>query len=344
MWPDWPQRRAVPPTRIRPASDAPAVRALVEAGALCIGKTNLDQFATGLVGTRSPYGAVRCAVDPGRIAGGSSSGSAVAVALGQVDVSLGTDTAGSGRVPAALNGIVGLKGTLGTVSTTGVVPACRSFDCVSVFAREIALAEAALTQLTGPRGDAPDRRAFPSDMALAPPARPTVAIPDEDTLSPLPPGWVDAFRAACAVLESSGCALVRLDLGPFLRAGQLLYGGAFVAERHAAVGDFVDGHRDDVDPTVGAIISAAAGISATDLADDQATLAASPLRRGPSGSGSGPTRCSSPPRPDIRPSKRSRPTQWGSTSRSVGSRRSSTCSTCAPSRCRPATSTACPSG
>jgi allophanate hydrolase len=264
---------ACPAYSYRPPSDAPAVRALVEAGALCVGKTNLDQFATGLVGTRTPYGAVRCAVDPGRIAGGSSSGSAVAVALGQVDVSLGTDTAGSGRVPAALNGIVGVKGTVGTVSTTGVVPACRSFDCVSIFAREIALAEAALAQLTGPRGAAPDRRAFPFDMPLAPPARPTVAVPGEDTLGPLPPGWMDAFRAACGALESSGCALVRLDLRPFLLAGQLLYGGAFVAERHAAVGDFVDGHRDDVDPTVGAIISAAAGISATDLVDDQATLA-----------------------------------------------------------------------
>jgi allophanate hydrolase len=269
-----PTTAGCPAYAYRPASDAPAVRALVEAGALCIGKTNLDQFATGLVGTRSPYGAVRCAVDLDRIAGGSSSGSAVAVALGEVDVSLGTDTAGSGRVPAALNGIVGLKGTVGTVSTGGVVPACRSFDCVSVFAREVTLAEAALAQLTGPRGAAPDRRAFPSDMALAPPARPTVAVPDEDALGALAPGWMDAFRAACAELESSGCALVPLDLRPFLRAGQLLYGGAFVAERHAAVGHFVDGHREDVDPTVGAIISAAAGISATDLVDDQAALAA----------------------------------------------------------------------
>jgi allophanate hydrolase len=258
----------------RPISDAPAVGALIRAGALCIGKTNLDQFATGLVGTRSPYGAVRCAVDPRRISGGSSSGSAVAVALGLVDVALGTDTAGSGRVPAALNGIVGLKGTVGTVSTRGVVPACRSFDCVTVFAREVTPAEAVLAQLTGPAGWSPDRRAFPSDMALAPPARPTIAIPDEGALGPLPPGWLDAFRSACALLEASGCALVPLDLGPFLLAGQLLYGGAFVAERYAAVGSFVDGHRDEVDPTVGAIIAAAAGIRATELVDDQEALAA----------------------------------------------------------------------
>jgi allophanate hydrolase len=257
----------------RPTSDAPAVEALVQAGALCIGKTNLDQFATGLVGTRSPYGAVRCAVDPRRISGGSSSGSAVAVALGLVDVALGTDTAGSGRVPAALNGIVGLKGTVGTVSTRGVVPACRSFDCVTVFAREVTPAEAVLAQLTGPAGWAPDRRAFPTDMALAPPQRPTIAVPDEGALGPLPPGWLDAFRSACAVLEASGCALVPLDLEPFLLAGQLLYGGAFVAERYAAVGAFVDAHLGEVDPTVGAIISGAAGISATELVDDQATLA-----------------------------------------------------------------------
>jgi allophanate hydrolase len=258
----------------RPASDAPAVRALSEAGALCIGKTNLDQFATGLVGTRSPYGAVRCAVDPLRISGGSSSGSAVAVALGQVDIALGTDTAGSGRVPAALNGIVGLKGTFGTISTAGVVPACRSFDCVSVFAREVTLAGAALAQLTGPLGASPDRRNFPTDMALAAPARPIIAVPHEDVLGPLPSGWLEAFRSACTRLESSGCMLVPIDLEPFLRAGQLLYGGAFVAERYAAVGNFVDGHRDQVDPTVGAIIAAAAGFSATEMVNDQEALAA----------------------------------------------------------------------
>jgi allophanate hydrolase len=257
----------------RPASDAPAVRALVEAGALCVGKTNLDQFATGLVGTRSPYGAVRCAVDPRRIAGGSSSGSAVAVALGHVDVALGTDTAGSGRVPAALNGIVGVKGTVGIVSTAGVVPACRSFDCVTVLARDVVHAEAALAQLTGPLGAAPDRRCFPSDMALAPPARPVVAVPDEAALGELAPGWLAAFRSACAELESSGCALVPIDMGPFLLAGQLLYGGAFVAERYAAVGDFVDAHRNEVDPTVGAIISAAGGISASAMVADQSALA-----------------------------------------------------------------------
>ena len=156
---------ACPEFAYRPSADAPAVRALRQAGAVCIGKTNLDQFATGLVGTRSPYGAVRNALDPNRISGGSSSGSAVAVALGLVDLALGTDTAGSGRVPAALNGIVGFKATFGLVSTMGTVPACASFDCVTVLAPDVALAERAMAELTGPRGDdgaaAPTRRMFP---------------------------------------------------------------------------------------------------------------------------------------------------------------------------------------
>lgn len=135
-----------------PEADAPAVARLRAAGAVVLGTTNLDQFATGLVGTRSPHGAVRGALDPERISGGSSSGSAVAVALGIVDLALGTDTAGSGRVPAAFNGIVGLKPTRGLVPTTGVVPACASLDCVTVFARTLPEAEQALAHLTSPSG------------------------------------------------------------------------------------------------------------------------------------------------------------------------------------------------
>ncbi|MBZ9645422.1 amidase family protein, partial [Streptomyces sp. PSKA30] len=125
-----PTTAGCPAYAYHPVQDAPVVARLRAAGALVLGTTNLDQFATGLVGTRSPYGAVRGAHDPARISGGSSSGSAVAVALGLVDLALGTDTAGSGRVPAAFNGIVGLKPTRGLVPTTGVVPACASLDCV----------------------------------------------------------------------------------------------------------------------------------------------------------------------------------------------------------------------
>lgn len=135
-----------------PEADAPAVARLRAAGAVVLGTTNLDQFATGLVGTRSPHGAVRGALDPERISGGSSSGSAVAVALGIVDLALGTDTAGSGRVPAAFNGIVGLKPTRGLVPTTGVVPACASLDCVTVFARTLPEAEQALAYMASPSG------------------------------------------------------------------------------------------------------------------------------------------------------------------------------------------------
>ncbi len=255
-----------------PVDDAPAVRALTRSGALCIGKTNMDQFATGLVGTRSPYGAVRSATDAERIAGGSSSGSAVAVALGEVDLALGTDTAGSGRVPAALNGVVGFKATVGLVSTVGVVPACRSFDCVTVFARNVAGCEGAMAALTGPLGAAPGRRSFPTDMPLAPRTPPVVAVPDDEVLGVLAPDWLDAYRAAAAALVETGCVLRSLDLGPFLRAGRLLYGGAFVAERYAAVGAFVDAHPEEVDAIVGRIIGAAAGIGAAELAADQDTL------------------------------------------------------------------------
>jgi allophanate hydrolase len=256
-----------------PAVDAPAVRALLSAGALCLGKTNLDQFATGLVGTRSPYGAVRNAVDPDRISGGSSSGSAVAVALGQVDLALGTDTAGSGRVPAALNGIVGLKATYGLVSTEGVVPACRSFDCVTVFAPDVTLAERAMAELTGPRGQAGDRRGFPPDSPLGPPGTPVVARPAGPVLDDLEPSRRDAYEAALLRLEASGCLVVEIDLEPFFDAGRLLYQGAFVAERYAAVGAWIAAHPDAVDPTVGAIILGARDIPAERLAADTGRLA-----------------------------------------------------------------------
>ncbi|GAB45601.1 putative allophanate hydrolase, partial [Gordonia terrae NBRC 100016] len=138
-----------------PEVDAPAVAALRAAGAVVVGKTNLDQFATGLVGTRSPYGAVRDSRRPDRISGGSSSGSAVAVALGFADIAIGTDTAGSGRVPAGLQGIVGIKPTVGVVSTAGVVPACASYDVVTVFAADLALADRSMSVMAEAAGTRP---------------------------------------------------------------------------------------------------------------------------------------------------------------------------------------------
>ena len=253
-----------------PAADATAVARLRAAGAVVIGKTNLDQFATGLVGTRSPYGAVRHAFDPTRISGGSSSGSAVAVALGIVDVALGTDTAGSGRVPAALHGIVGVKPTKGLIPTTGVVPACRSLDCVSVFARDLDLARRAAELLSGP--DDADPRSRADSPTPAPAARARIAVPTPEHLEGLAPGWAEAFTAVVDRLRHAGAEVVEVDIAPLLEVASLLYGGAFVAERTAAVGQHVAEHPDlvgtDLDPTVAAIVGAGAHVSAVDVFHD----------------------------------------------------------------------------
>jgi allophanate hydrolase len=250
-----------------PTESAPAVQRLVDAGALVLGKTNLDQFATGLVGTRSPYGAVRDARRPEYVSGGSSSGSGVAVALGLVDLAIGTDTAGSGRVPAAFGGIVGIKPTRAVVPVRGVLPACRTLDCVTVFAADLALAERALAVMAG-------TGAFPPDAPLAAPPAPRVAVPDTSELGALTPAARDAFARAAARLADAGAVLRPVALAPFLKAARLLYDGALVAERHAAVGAFVAAHASEVDPTVGAIIRAAGTISATDYLADVERVAA----------------------------------------------------------------------
>lgn len=256
-----------------PQADSTAVRRLREAGAVVIGKTNLDQFATGLVGTRSPFHAVRNAWDPERISGGSSSGSGVAVALGLVDIALGTDTAGSGRVPAALNGIVGVKPSKGRIPLTGVVPACRTLDCVSVFARELSLAERAVDLLSGPDGLDPLARARPERPAS--PGRGQVrrlGIPSAAQLGELAPGWAEAFDAAVADFTHNGVEIVPVDISSLLDAARMLYEGAFVAERHAAVGAFIEAHTEligtDLDPTVAGIIRSGGTVSASALFTD----------------------------------------------------------------------------
>jgi allophanate hydrolase len=264
--------------RYRPEADATAVARLRAAGAVIIGKTNLDQFATGLVGTRSPFGAVRNAWRPDRISGGSSSGSAVAVALGIVDIALGTDTAGSGRVPAALNGIVGVKLTRGRIPTTGVVPACRTLDCVTVFAREAALAQQTAELLAGPDGVDPLARSL-EETALhtaALPARPRVGIPNATQLDGLAPGWADAFHAAAGRLAATGVELVEVDISALLQAARMLYESSFVAERYAAVGDHIDAHREhigtDLDPSVATIVLGGADRTAVELYRDREQL------------------------------------------------------------------------
>jgi allophanate hydrolase len=233
-----------------PERSAFAVRRLEAAGALIVGKTNMDQFATGLVGTRSPYGACSSVFDPARVSGGSSSGSAVAVASGEVALGLGTDTAGSGRVPAAFNGIVGVKPTRGLVSTAGVVPACPSLDCVSVFAGSVSEGRRALAVLAGADPEDPHSRR----NAQRPAALPLrLGVP---ALSDLDAAWAAAVAAA-PVDE-----IVEVDLEPFLAAGRMLYAGPWLAERYAAVGHALG--APDVDPVVREVISGGAGWSAAD--------------------------------------------------------------------------------
>jgi len=262
-----------------PASaSAPAVERLVAAGAVVIGKTNLDQFATGLVGTRSPYGAVRHATLPERVSGGSSSGSAVAVALGIADIGIGTDTAGSGRVPAAFNGLVGIKTTVGLVPTSGVVPACRSYDVVTTFTRDLALGALATRLMVGLSESDPSGRPWPVDVPLALRAAPVVAIPRDEDLAPLSPTWRAAFAAAVDVVRSTGARTVEVDVSPMLTAARLLYEGAIVAERYEAVGEFLATSPPDADPTVAAIIAAGRDVSAADYVADRATLAAATAR------------------------------------------------------------------
>ncbi|GAB2449688.1 allophanate hydrolase [Conyzicola lurida] len=260
---------ACPAFAYSPDSDATTVHRIRDAGAVVLGSTNLDQFATGLVGSRSPYGAVRHATDATRISGGSSSGSAVAVALGAADFALGTDTAGSGRVPAAFHGLVGIKPTKGWVSAGGVVPACRSFDVVTVMAAGLDLAERVLAVMSGPDDRDPLSR---EGSAAAFAQTPRIGVPLPGQLGELAPGWAEAFETEVARWEAAGAELVPVDIEVFLATARMLYEGAFVAERYAAVGEFVDAHPDEVDPTVGGIISRAKGLPAWQLFQDQEKL------------------------------------------------------------------------
>jgi allophanate hydrolase len=281
-----PTTAGAPSFEYLPALDATCVARLRGAGAVVLGKTNLDQFATGLVGTRSPYGAVRNAWDPERISGGSSAGSAVAVALGLVDLALGTDTAGSGRVPAALNGIVGVKPTRGVIPCTGVVPACRSLDCVTVFARFLQLATRAVAVMAGPDGVDPLATLLGSRPrggwrprgadAGADGGHLRIAVPLPVQLAGLSDGWAEAFQAAVARLQAVGAEVAIVDIGPLLEAASLLYGGSFVAERYTAVGDHVREHAGliggDLDPVVATIILDAARHRAADYFADRERL------------------------------------------------------------------------
>jgi allophanate hydrolase len=251
-----PTTAACPAFAYQPETDAVVVARLKAAGALIIGKTNLDQFATGLVGARSPYGVPRNPLRPDLIPGGSSSGSAVAVARGIVPLALGTDTAGSGRVPAGLNNIVGLKPSLGLISTSGVVPACRSLDCVSIFALTASDAFAALQVMAGFDAGDPYSKGQPLGAMSALPPKLRIGIPRAQDRHFLGDHVAEAgFAGAERILSRMGATLVEIDLTPFFETAQLLYHGPWVAERTAAVGDFITRHPDAIHPITRSIIS-----------------------------------------------------------------------------------------
>jgi len=246
-----------------PSESATVVQRLLDAGAIPLGKTNLDQFATGLVGTRSPYGVCRNAIDSDYISGGSSSGSAVATALGQVAFALGTDTAGSGRVPAAFNGILGLKPTRGLLSTAGVVPACATLDCVSIFSTTPADAQRVFEAAAGfDQADPFSRPPETQRSVLGPTFR--FGVPRAEQLEFFGDGeYAAGFDRARAHLESLGGQPVELDFAPWFEAAALLYDGPWLAERYLAVESLLERQPDAVFPVTRNIIEHGAEIPAT---------------------------------------------------------------------------------
>lgn len=260
-----PTTAGCPAFAYQPQRSATVVTRLEQAGAVLIGKTNLDQFATGLSGARSPYGTCASVFNDAYISGGSSSGSAVAVARGQVDFALGTDTAGSGRVPAAFNGLIGMKPTRGVLSMSGVVPACRTLDCVSIFARTPEVAVGSFRSLRVYDEDDPFSRVPRAGEGATPwcTGRFRFGVPPTAKLEFF--GDDEArvlFDVARKKLEALGGEAVEIDYEPFQAAANLLYSGPWVAERYAAVGKFVEANPDKVHPVVGQIIAGGAKLSA----------------------------------------------------------------------------------
>ncbi len=259
---------ACPGFSYQPKENAPVISLLERAGAICLGKTNMDQFATGLVGVRSPYGECPNAVNPEYISGGSSSGSAVAVAMGHVAFSLGTDTAGSGRIPAALNGIVGFKPTRGLLSTRGVVPACRSLDCVSVFSINAGDSQRVFNVLRQPD----DLDEF--SIQTPPPLQNPGALPRAFNIGVLRHDQYEFFgdsesarlyRESISRLRKLGANIVEIDYTPFLHAGELLYNGPWIVERFAGLKPFVQAHPEACLPIIRDIFSNSSDYSAQDV-------------------------------------------------------------------------------
>ncbi|MFM8546236.1 MAG: allophanate hydrolase [Betaproteobacteria bacterium] len=271
-----PTTAACPAFARLPNTSASAVQRLLDVGAVLIGKTNLDQFATGLVGARSPFGAPSSALSSEHISGGSSSGSAVAVSRGDVAFALGTDTAGSGRIPAGFNNIVGLKPTPGRVSTAGVLPACRTLDCVSVFALSVADAAAVLSVIEGP--DPLD------DYSNFLPGRarwqrtPRVAVPALAALFPHEPAYERAWADAVARVSAWTGSVSHRGFDDVFAVADLLYQGPWVAERYAVIDELLRTQPDSLDPTVSAVIRKAEQFDAVDGFKAQYTLASARRR------------------------------------------------------------------
>ncbi|WP_333585299.1 allophanate hydrolase [Phenylobacterium sp.] len=269
-----PTTAACPAFAYRPGADAHVVARLLAAGAIMMGKTNLDQFATGLVGTRTPYGVPACVFNRDYVSGGSSSGSAVAVGAGLVAFALGTDTAGSGRVPAAFNGLIGWKPTKGRWSTSGLVPACRSLDCITVFTADAA--DAALVDQAASGFDASDpysRRPAAGPADFGPVFR--LGVPRLDQLQFLGDEAAARFYdAAIARLAATGATLVEVDISPLLEAAQLLYAGPWVAERTAAIEDLLKTRPGAIHPVVRAIVQGGFAVSGVEAFQGAYALAA----------------------------------------------------------------------
>lgn len=258
-----PTTAACPAFSHEPTADAFVVAKLKAAGALLIGKTNLDQFATGLNGTRSPFGAPRSVFNADYISGGSSSGSAVAVGSGQVAFALGTDTAGSGRIPAAFNNLVGVKPSKGLLSNSGLVPACRSLDCITVLAATSG--DADLVRRVAEGFDENDAYSRPMQAVSLPTSGFRFGVLDGAEREFYGDTETEAlYDAAITRLEALGGIAVPIDFAPFRECALLLYGGPWVAERLAAIEDFVDAHADAMDPTVRRIVEGARAYSAVD--------------------------------------------------------------------------------
>lgn len=255
----------------QPESNAPVVEALLEAGAICIGKTNLDQFATGLVGTRSPYGIPRNACDPSLIPGGSSSGSAVAVARGLVAFALGTDTAGSGRIPAAFNEIAGYKPSRGLLSTRGVVPACRSLDCVSIFTSDpVDLQRVARVTTRYDANDPWSRRPEARRVGIAK----ILGVPEAADLEFFGDGQQEqAWHRAVESLRARGFEIQTVSIAPFLEAARLLYEGPWVAERYLVVRELLASNPGALHPVTRSIIEKGATPTAAEAFAAQYRLA-----------------------------------------------------------------------